>query len=88
MADIVNTEVQAKGVSGFKLVRQEDGIVSICKAGKKIVFLNHGTKDVDFPSKGNTVKPATQELLKAIYDTDPSYVNLVEAPKDYKAPWA
>jgi hypothetical protein len=88
MADIANTEVQAKGVSGFKLVRQEDGIVSICKAGKKIVFLNHGTKDVDFPSKGNTVKPATQELMKAIYDTDPSYVSLVEAPQGYKAPWA
>lgn len=87
MADIANTDAQAKGAAGFKLVRQEDGIVSICKAGKKIVFLNHGSKDVEFPSKGNTVKPATQDLLKAIYDTDPSYVQLIEAPKEYKAPW-
>ncbi len=80
----VSAEQQPKG---FKLLRVQDNLVTICKAGKKAVFLNHGSKDVEFPSKGNIVKPATQELLKAIYDTDESYTQLIEAPKDYKAPW-
>ena len=61
--------------------------MTICKAGKKVAFLNHGSKDVEFPAKGNTVRPATQELLKAIYDTDASYTQLIKAPKDHKAPW-
>lgn len=86
MADITAPQ-GAEQTKGFKVLRQQDNLVTICKAGKKVVFLNHGSKDVDFPTKGNTVRPATQDLLKAIYDTDESYAQLIEAPKDHKAPW-
>ena len=86
MAD-VTALTGAEQPKGFKLLRVQDNLVTICKAGKKAVFLNHGSKDVEFPSKGNIVKPASQELLKAIYDIDESYAQLIEAPKDYKAPW-
>lgn len=88
MADLTGPLAnEDKAVKGFKLLRQEEGVVTIAKAGKRAVLINHGSKDVDFPSKGNTVKPASQELLKAVYDTDSSYTQLIEAPKDYKAPW-
>lgn len=88
MAEVTAPTGAEQQPKGFKVIRARDNLVTICKAGKKAVFLNHGSKDVDFPSKGNTVKPASQELLKAIYDTDESYTQLIEAPKDYKAPWA
>lgn len=85
MADVLApTSAEPKG---FKVIRAQDNLVTTCKAGKKVVFLNHGTKDVEFPSKGNVVKPATQELLKAIYDTDESYATLIQAPEGHKAPW-
>ena len=86
MAD-VTALTGAEQPKGFKIIRAQDNLVTVCKAGKKVAFLNHGSKDVEFPSKGNIVKPASQELLKAIYDTDESYAQLIEAPKDHKAPW-
>jgi len=89
MADLQTTTAREEPApKGFKLLNTTEGQVTVLRIGKKTGFLNHGQKPVAFPDEKNIVQPATQELLRAIYDTDASYAQLIEAPAGYKAPWA
>ena len=54
------------------------------KKGKKYI-LNHDSKPLEFD--GDTIPVATQAKLKEVYDSEASYVKIIEAPAGYKAPW-
>lgn len=84
MAEIATLPAE-KAVKGFKLILEGD-FVTTYKAGKKVGFLNHSQKELVFLDK--KVPVATQDQLKEVYDADPSYVSLVQAPENYTAPWA
>ena len=85
MAEVTASVGAEAATRGFKLLRVQDGLITHLLVGKKVKFLNHGSKDVEY--LGKVVKPATQDDLKSIYDTDPSYAQLIEAPQGHKAPW-
>lgn len=77
---------------GFKLKPEsilEGGVEVVVISRKKSVLLNRGKLVCKHLKKGERVEvqPASSTLLKQIYDSNPTYEKIIQAPKNYKAPW-
>lgn len=83
MAEI--TPVQQPKADAVFTLKERGPKITLYRVGKQTKVLNHHTEPVEWD--GKPVKVATQEQLKEVYDSDPTYVKFVTAPEGYKAPW-
>lgn len=85
MSEVVKTtETAPKEATGF-ILRDPGPKATFYKVGKKGKLLNHSDKEIEV--SGTKVPPASQAVLKEMYDADPSYAKFVTPPAGYKAPW-
>jgi len=84
MSDLKDTAPIPKEATGFVL-RDPGPKATFYKVGKKGKWLNHSDKEIEV--SGQKVPPASQAVLKEMYDADSSYAKFVTPPAGYKAPW-
>lgn len=74
---------------GFKLRANHEGKATLVILNKKeSIWINRGKKAIPksklFPEGLEVTKSAD---LKKVYDSNPVWQKVIQAPKNYKAPW-